>query len=102
MLNSGHTRAQAFTVHSVGEHHEPRHFSTWAAVALACIGRVPDTIASRSICVAMRRKRRDEVIAPYREARVHQNSPRCGASWRVGVPAMPTPSEPLTRTCPTR
>jgi hypothetical protein len=70
VLNSGHTRAQAFTIRNVGEHHEPRQFSTWAAIAMAAIGQLPDTVASRSIRVPMRRKRRDEAIAQFREGQV--------------------------------
>jgi hypothetical protein len=70
VLNSGHTRAQAFTIRNVGDHHEPRQFSTWAAVAMAAIGQLPDTVASRSIRVPMRRKRRDETIAQFREGQV--------------------------------
>jgi putative DNA primase/helicase len=35
-------------------------FSTWGAKAIAMIGRLPDTLASRSIVIPMRRKRADE------------------------------------------
>ena len=70
VLNSGHTRAQAFTIRNVGDQHEPRQFSTWAAVAMAAIGQLPDTVASRSIRVPMRRKRREEAIAQFREGQV--------------------------------
>ena len=49
VLNSGHTRDSAFVIRTVGEDHEPRRFSTWGAKAIALIGKLPDTLADRSI-----------------------------------------------------
>ncbi|MBI2899500.1 MAG: hypothetical protein HYY17_04905 [Planctomycetes bacterium] len=48
ILNSGHTRAGAYVVRCVGDDAEPRQFTTWAPVAIACIGRLPDTLADLS------------------------------------------------------
>jgi putative DNA primase/helicase len=56
ILNSGHARDAAYVVRTVGDEHEPRRFSTWAAKAIALIGRLPDTLADRSIVVPMRRR----------------------------------------------
>ena len=58
LLNSGHTRTSAFVVRvvDVGGDLEPRRFSTWGALAVAGIGKVPATIASRSIVIEMARK----------------------------------------------
>ena len=56
VVNSGHTRASAFVIRTVGDNHEPRKFSTWGAKSIAMIGRLPDTLADRSIPVIMRRK----------------------------------------------
>lgn len=70
ILNSGHTRTSAWTVRTVGEQHEPRRFSTWAPVAFACIGNLPDTVASRCVRVAMRRRSPSERIARLRESRL--------------------------------
>jgi hypothetical protein len=41
---------------TVGDDYEPSRFSTWAAKAVAMIGRLPDTLADRSIVVPMRRR----------------------------------------------
>ena len=41
ILNSGHRRWSASVMRTVGDDHEPRRFSTWAAVAIAMIGRLP-------------------------------------------------------------
>src|ERR1041385_3123757 len=70
VLNSGHERANAWTVRSVGEDHEPRHFSTWAAVAFACIGRLPDTVASRCVTVPLRRRGPGERVERLRGSRL--------------------------------
>ena len=58
LLNSGHTRTSAFVIRvvDVGGDLEPRRFSTWGALAVAGIGKVPATIASRSIVIEMARK----------------------------------------------
>lgn len=60
LLNAGFTRGSAAVVRIVGEDLEPRLFSTWGAKALALIGRLPDTLESRSVVIPMRRKRPDE------------------------------------------
>jgi hypothetical protein len=41
---------------------EPRAFSTWCPMLLAGIGRLPDTVADRSITIEMTRKRPDEMV----------------------------------------
>lgn len=66
VLNAGHTRETAFVLRTVGDDHEPRSFSTWAAKALALIGRLPDTLMDRSIIVPMRRRARNESIERLR------------------------------------
>lgn len=62
VLNSGHTRATAFTLRTVGEDNDPRLFSTWTPVAFALIGRLPDTLEDRSIVVSMKRKTASEKV----------------------------------------
>lgn len=69
VLNSGHRR-NGQVVRNVGEAHEPRAFSTFAPVAIAMIGRLPGTLADRSIPAEMRRKRPDERVARFRADRV--------------------------------
>jgi putative DNA primase/helicase len=99
ILNSGHRRATAFVLRTVGDDHEPRKFSTWAAVAIAMIGRLPATLEDRSIPVALRRRRPDEPIVPFKHAGAEdlQRLARMAARWchdhadEIGraVPAVP-------------
>ena len=70
ILNSGHTRAGAFVIRLVGQDFEPRTFSTWAAMAFASIGRLPDTLADRSIILPMKRKSAGEKVERFRVDRV--------------------------------
>src|SRR5208337_3273992 len=49
VLNSGHTRANAWVIRGGGDHREPQRFSTWCTVAYAAIGKLPDTWMDRSI-----------------------------------------------------
>jgi hypothetical protein len=60
ILNSGHRRNSAFVVRA------DETFSTWAAVAIAMIGRLSSTLEDRSILVRLQRRRADEFIAPFR------------------------------------
>jgi len=62
ILNSGHSRDAAFVVRTEGEGHEPRRFSTWGAMAVAGIGRLPATWLDRSIIIALKRKSPAEKI----------------------------------------
>jgi putative DNA primase/helicase len=66
VLNSGHSRPTAYVVRCDGEDLEARIFSTWAAVAIACIGAIPDTLADRSIEIRLRRKGPGESVARLR------------------------------------
>jgi hypothetical protein len=56
ILNSGHTRGGARVLRCDGENHLPRQFSTWAAKVLSGIGKLPSTLADRSIRLFLRRK----------------------------------------------
>jgi putative DNA primase/helicase len=66
ILNSGHTRATAYVIRTVGDDHEPRRFSTWCAKAIALIGTLPPTLADRSIRIPLKRKRRNEHVERWR------------------------------------
>ena len=45
LLNSGHRRTSAYAIRAVksGDDWIPKKFSTWAAIAVAAIGQLPDT-----------------------------------------------------------
>jgi hypothetical protein len=45
---------------------EPRVFSTWCPAAIAMIGKLPGTLADRSIAIALSRKRPDEKVDRFR------------------------------------
>ena len=65
ILNSGH-RQGGSVIRTVGEDFEPRSFSTYSACAIALIGRLPATLADRSVPIELRRRRPDEPIEPFR------------------------------------
>jgi putative DNA primase/helicase len=65
VLNSGHSRANAFVVRTEGDNHEPVPFSTWCPVAIAMIGQLPATLASRSIHIELQRLTKGEYVEPY-------------------------------------
>lgn len=66
ILNSGHAKASAYVIRTVGDDYEPRQFRTWAPKAIALIGNMPATLADRSILVPMRRKRETETVERLR------------------------------------
>jgi len=70
LLNAGH-RKGATIPRCVGQKHTVAEFPVFAAVALAGLGDLPDTLMSRSIIIRMRRRLTSEVIEPYRR-RLHE------------------------------
>ncbi len=83
VLNSGHARASAVVVRTVGDEHEARTFSTWSPKAVAMIGDLPDTLADRSVVVPMRRRHPDEQVESLRLDRLSELEPlrRMAARW---------------------
>lgn len=68
IINSGHTKDTAFVIRNCGDDHEPRRFSTWAAKAIAGIGRLPGTVRDRSIEIELKRRTSHEPIEKLRLA----------------------------------
>ena len=66
LLNAGFTRSAAQVLRTVGDDYEPRMFTVWAPKAFALIGRLPDTLESRSVVIHMRRRLPDEEIERLR------------------------------------
>lgn len=66
VINSGHRRSAAFVLRTVGDAHEPKRFRTWCPKAIALIGKLPATLASRSIHIELRRKTAAESVEPLR------------------------------------
>ena len=81
ILNSGHRRTLAWIVRTVGDQHEARLFSTWAPKAIALIGKLPDTLADRSIEVRMRRRTKDEHVERLRLDRLDELEPLRRRIW---------------------
>ena len=72
VINSGHWRRMAFVIRVVGEggNMQPARFTTWAPKAIAMIGKLPSTLASRSIHIEMRRMGLGETVEPVRLERL--------------------------------
>ncbi len=68
VINSGHTRATAYVIRTVGDDHEVKQFSTWGAKAIALIGKLPDTVMDRAIVLPLRRKGPSEKVERLRHA----------------------------------
>lgn len=75
VLNSGHARAGAIVVRTVGDDYEPRTFSTWAPKAIALIGDLPGTLEDRAVVVRMRRRAPGEEVERLRLDRLHELEP---------------------------
>jgi hypothetical protein len=71
-LNAGHRRSGVtYRCESSGHQHRVVAFPSFAAVALAGLHDLPDTIATRSVIVRMRRRAPRERVEPYR-MRIHE------------------------------
>lgn len=67
MLNAGHRRgAMAGRCVIKGKTVETEELPAYCAVALAGLGNLPDTIMTRSVVVAMRRRGPKDVVEPFR------------------------------------
>lgn len=65
LINAGHQRGRP-ALRCVGPQQEPAEFATFAMVALAGIGTLPDTITDRAVNVAMRRRAPGEKVDQFR------------------------------------
>jgi hypothetical protein len=65
ILNSGHHR-NGSVLRTEGDNHDLRQFSTWSPLAIAMIGKLHPTLASRSLHVELQRKAASETLMPFR------------------------------------
>lgn len=72
LLNAGHTRDLAYVIRNVGEDHEPRKFTTWCPKFVALIGRLPDTIESRSVVLPLLRAKKTDPLEKVQKRRPKQ------------------------------
>jgi hypothetical protein len=68
LLNAGFQRGRPM-LRCVGPNQIPTEFPTFAMVALAGIGQLPDTIEDRAVVISMNRRTATEHVAPYRARR---------------------------------
>jgi putative DNA primase/helicase len=68
VLNSGH-RKGGCVIRIVGDDHEPRQFATFAPVAIAAIGKLPETLQDRAIAIELKRRTAGEAIEQFRAER---------------------------------
>ena len=69
IINSGHSRDTAFVDRCDVDDHEPRRFATYAAIAIAKIGKLPAALHDRCLVIRIQRKRSDDNIERFREDR---------------------------------
>lgn len=68
IVNSGYRRGAEFSRAAVrGKEVVLESFSTFAPIALAGLGDLPDTVMTRSVIIRMRRRAPHEIVEPYRE-----------------------------------
>ena len=96
IINSGHNRGNAYVLRTIGDEHEPKLFRTWAPKAIALIGKLPPTLASRSIHIELRRMAAGEFADPVRPDRLGHLQPlaRQAARWAADKMAQLQNSEP--------
>ena len=68
VINSGHSRDNAYVIRTVGDDFTPKRFSTWGAKALSGIGHLPDTLMDRAVILELRRKLSHENVDRLRYA----------------------------------
>jgi len=82
VLNSGHNRNSAYVIRTTGENHDPCRFHTWSPKAIALIGKLPPTLESRAIHIALRRIAEGETVEPLRGDRLDHLKPLLRMAWR--------------------
>ena len=82
ILNTGHLRESAVVLRA-GSTSGTQKFVTWAPAAFAVLDKIPDTLASRSITINLRRKGEDQTTKPLDDKAIHrlQKISRRIAKW---------------------
>lgn len=70
LVNAGHRRGAVAYRCVIDKGVQVQEFPAFAPVAIAGIGDLPDTILDRSIVIAMKRRKADEHVEPYRWKKV--------------------------------
>jgi hypothetical protein len=100
ILNSGH-RCSGSVIRTVGDDHEPRQFGTYAACAIAMIGKLPGTLADRSIMMELQRRLAGEPIEPFRLDRTEHLDLLASkaARWAADNADRVRAADPVTPSC---
>jgi hypothetical protein len=101
VLNGGYRRgAKVHRCVTHGKKVETEELDAFSAVAVAGLRTLPDTLASRSIFIRMKRRSPDEYVEPFRH-RYHADEAksRSGQSWRSGAPSTSRTSSALSLQC---
>jgi putative DNA primase/helicase len=81
ILNSGHHQKNAFVIRCDGENLDPKRFSTWCPKAIALIGKLHPTLASRSIHIKLKRKLPGQWMVPIRGRNYNTDIQPKAARW---------------------
>lgn len=81
IINSGHSKDNAFVIRTTGDDYEPKKFTTWCPKAIAAIGKLPPTLMDRAIVIPLRRKRPDETVERLRLDKLNSDLDRKCARW---------------------
>lgn len=73
ILNAGYRKSGRY-LKCDGKSHELREFNVYSPKCFAGIGKLPETVASRSIAIEMRRKTEEETVEPFRTRQAKENS----------------------------
>ena len=86
ILNGGYRRgASAYRCTTNGKKVEPEVLDAFAPVAVAGLRDLPDTLASRSIFIRMKRRAPDEKVEPFRYRYHSAEASRLKKPWPNGV-----------------
>lgn len=97
MLNAGHRRgSDVLRIVGEGASMKTQAFSTFAPVALAGIGDLPDTLMDRSIVIRMKRRSKGEKVEPFRFRSGHEQGRELRealTAWADSIPGLDIPDD---------
>jgi putative DNA primase/helicase len=96
ILNAGHDRHSAIVPRCVGDDFVPKVFHVFGAVAIAAIGKLPDTLLDRSVVIEMKQKAPSEKLQKLRRRQREARAalPRQCARWATDNMKALTEREP--------
>jgi hypothetical protein len=96
LINAGHRRGATVprTV-TTGNKHEVQFFPVFGPKVLAGIGKLPDTVADRSIPIRMLKRKRSEVVEKFRQAHASREAEPIALALAEAIAATPPTREAL-------